>query len=142
MADPEEPLPQVIQSDRNQAELNPGFDRYLNARLTRAMMTRGREMGRANATVLGRIEKTYNVQRRFILAHLGHRKPLRPAHGPHAGLSALATLAWEPRRSEFFRNELYHALMMVDRGYIDADEHDRLVGRARWARRSSCRPAT
>ena len=52
MADLEEPLPQVIQSDRNQAELNPGFDRYLEARRTRTMVTRGREMGRTHATVL------------------------------------------------------------------------------------------
>jgi membrane-bound lytic murein transglycosylase B len=33
---------------------------------------------------------------------------------------ALATLAWEPRRADFFRAELFNALMMVDRGYIDA----------------------
>ena len=114
------PLPQVIQSDRNQAELNPGFNRYLDARLTRAMLTRGREAGRANAATLGRIEKTYNVQRRFILAIWGIETRFGRSTGRTPVFRALATLAWEPRRSDFFRNELYHALMMVDRGYIDA----------------------
>ena len=33
---------------------------------------------------------------------------------------ALATLAWEPRRATLFRGELFQALMMVDRGFIDA----------------------
>lgn len=116
----EEPLPQVIQSDRNQAELNPGFNRYLEARMTRAMLTRGREVGRANATALGRIEKTYNVQRRFLLAIWGVESRFGRSMGRTPVFRALATLAWEPRRSDFFRNELYHALMMVDRGYIDA----------------------
>jgi membrane-bound lytic murein transglycosylase B len=116
----QDPLPQVIQSDRNQAELNPGFDRYLNARLTRSMLTRGREMGRTHATLLSRIEKTYNVQRRFILAIWGIETQFGRVTGRTPVFRALATLAWEPRRSDFFRNELYHALMMVDRGYIDA----------------------
>ncbi len=116
----EAPLPQVIQSDRNQAELNPGFNRYLDARLTRAMLMRGREAGRAHATVLGRIENTYNVQRRFILAIWGVESGFGRSMGRTPIFRALATLAWEPRRADFFRNELYHALMMVDRGYIDA----------------------
>jgi membrane-bound lytic murein transglycosylase B len=33
---------------------------------------------------------------------------------------ALATLAWDPRRAEYFRNELFDALTIVSRGHIDA----------------------
>ena len=33
---------------------------------------------------------------------------------------ALATLAWEPRRASYFRNELFDALTMVQRGHIEA----------------------
>jgi membrane-bound lytic murein transglycosylase B len=32
---------------------------------------------------------------------------------------ALATLAWEPRRAAYFRNELFDALSMVQRGHIE-----------------------
>jgi membrane-bound lytic murein transglycosylase B len=32
---------------------------------------------------------------------------------------ALATLAWEPRRAGYFRDELFNALSMVSKGYID-----------------------
>src|SRR4029453_340528 len=33
---------------------------------------------------------------------------------------SLATLAFEPRRAEFFRGELFNALAIVSGGYIDA----------------------
>src|SRR5678816_2991478 len=39
-----EPLPRVIQRDRSQAELRPGFNAYSKARLTHAMIRRGREL--------------------------------------------------------------------------------------------------
>jgi membrane-bound lytic murein transglycosylase B len=115
-----EPLPRVIESDRNQAELNPGFARYLSSRLTPAMIRNGRTMARQHATLLGRIEKAYGVPRRFLLAIWGIESRYGKLMGRTPEFQALATLAWEPRRAEFFRGELFNALMMVDRGYIDA----------------------
>src|SRR5215207_8534642 len=41
-----EPLPRVIELDRSQAELRPGFDSYSSARLTRAMIRRGQDLSR------------------------------------------------------------------------------------------------
>jgi lytic murein transglycosylase len=40
--------------------------------------------------------------------------------GAYPVFQALATLAWEPRRSDFFRGELFKALSIVSGGYIDA----------------------
>src|SRR5688572_33488322 len=60
-----EPLPRVIQADRSQAELNPGLERYLSTRVTRPVITRGREMMRQHRSVLSRIERQYKVQRRL-----------------------------------------------------------------------------
>src|SRR5687767_12482665 len=62
-----EPLPRVIEADRSQAELNPGFARYLSTRLTPAMVRRGREMASTHRRLLGRIEARFDVQRRFVL---------------------------------------------------------------------------
>jgi membrane-bound lytic murein transglycosylase B len=116
----QEPLTQVIQNDRNQPEFTRGFDAYLGARLTRTTLARGREAGRKHAAVLAKIEQTYHVQRRFLLAIWGMESNFGRNTGRTPIFRALATLAWEPRRSAFFRGELYNALMMVDRGYIDA----------------------
>jgi membrane-bound lytic murein transglycosylase B len=115
-----EPLPRVIQSDRNQAELNPGFARYLSSHVPSSVVQRGREMAQQHQALLRRIETTYGVPGRLLLAIWGMETRYGRVTGRTPVFQALATLAWEPRRAEFFRGELFQALMMVDRGYIDA----------------------
>ena len=115
-----EPMPAVIRSDRSQAELNPGFTRYLSSRLTRPMIRRGRELAASHRTLLGRIEREHNVQRRFLVAIWGLESRYGRLTGRIPVFRALATLAWDPRRAEFFRNELFDAMSMVQAGHIDA----------------------
>jgi membrane-bound lytic murein transglycosylase B len=116
-----EPLPRVIEADRSQAELNPGFARYLSTRLTPAMVRRGRELGRTHRRLLARIEARFDVQRRFVLAIWGLETRYGRVTGRTPVFRALATLAWEPRRAAFFRGELFDALTMVRRGHIDVE---------------------
>lgn len=114
-----EPLPRVIQNDRSQAELVVGFDRYYRSRVNAQMVGRGRELARQHRTVLTRIEDAYDVQRRFIVAIWGIETRYGRVTGSTPVFQALATLAWEPRRADFFRGELFNALTMVSRGDID-----------------------
>ena len=115
-----EPLPRVIQADRSQAELNPGLGRYLSTRLTRTNITRGREQAKEHRALLSRIEKEYGVQRRFILAIWAMESRYGRITGREPIFRALATLAWEPRRADYFRGELFNALTMVQRKDIEA----------------------
>ena len=115
-----EPLQRVIQADRSQAELNPGLDRYLSTRLTRTVISRGRELSKQHRTLLTRIEREYGVQRRFILAIWGLESRYGRVTGREPIFRALATLAWEPRRADYFRGELFNALTMVQRRHIEA----------------------
>ena len=115
-----EPLEHVVQSDRSQAELNPGFARYLSTRLTNTMIRRGKEMAVQHQTVLAQVERKYDVQRRFLLALWGMETRYGRVTGNTPVFQALATLAWEPRRATYFRGELFNALTMVQRGHIDA----------------------
>jgi membrane-bound lytic murein transglycosylase B len=114
-----EPLPRVIRNDRSQAELTPGFSRYLATRLTPLMVRRGREQARTHRTLLAQVESTFDVQRRFLLAIWGVESRYGRATGRTPVFRALATLAWEPRRSAFFRGELFNALTMVSRGHVE-----------------------
>jgi membrane-bound lytic murein transglycosylase B len=114
-----EPLPRVVESDRSQAELNPGFNRYLSTRLTRTMVTRGQDLAREHRALLGRVERDFDVQRRFLLAVWGLETRYGRVTGNIPVFQALATLAWEPRRSTLFRGELFNALTMVQRGHIE-----------------------
>ena len=110
----------MIESDRSQPELTPGFSKYLSSRLTQRKVTRGRELMRMHRTLLSRIERTYGVQSRFVVAIWGLESNYGQNIGRLPAFQALATLAWEPRRAQFFRGELFQALMMVDRGFIEA----------------------
>jgi len=114
-----EPLPRVIQNDRSQAELVVGFDRYYRTRVTPAIVRRGRDLAREYRTVLGRIESEHDVQRRFVMAIWGIETRYGRVTGNTPVFQALATLAWEPRRAEYFRRELFNALTMVSKGYIE-----------------------
>ena len=115
-----EPLHRVVQQDRTQAELVVGFERYYRSRVSARTIRRGREQARQHRTLLGRIERDYDVQRRFVVAIWGMETQYGRVTGRTPVFQALATLAWEGRRAEFFRGELFDALSMVARGHIDA----------------------
>jgi membrane-bound lytic murein transglycosylase B len=115
-----QPLERVIQSDRSQAELNPGFSRYAGARLTPFMINRGRELLVHHKTLLDRAEKQFGVPPRFLIAFWGMESRYGRIQGSTPVFQALATLAWEPRRATYFRTELFNALTMVQRGHIEA----------------------
>ncbi|KIH75895.1 membrane-bound lytic murein transglycosylase B [Geoalkalibacter ferrihydriticus] len=113
-----EPLERVIELDRRQPEFVQPFHEYLERRVTDARVAEGREMMARHAASLNRVAEQYGVQPRFIVALWG----LESNYGRHTGsfsvIQSLATLAYEGRRGAFFRNELLHALKIVDAGHI------------------------
>ncbi len=114
-----EPLPRVVASDRSQAELILTLDRYLSSRVTEPMVRRGREMGRMHASLLDRLERSYGVPRQYLLSIWGVESRFGRLIGRTPVFQALATLAWEPRRSDFFRGQLFDAMQMAARGDIE-----------------------
>jgi membrane-bound lytic murein transglycosylase B len=113
------PLRRVVESDRSQAELITTFEQYYRRRATPEMIRRGRQLLRDHGPLLARIENAYGVQPRFLVAIWGIESRFGESHGNTPVFQALATLAWEPRRAAFFRSQIYDALTMVARGYID-----------------------
>jgi membrane-bound lytic murein transglycosylase B len=115
-----QPLARVIQNDRTQAELVVGFDRYARNRVTPLVVRRGREAAARHRTVLARVERAYGVPRRFIVALWGIETQYGRVTGNTPIFQALATLAWEPRRADYFRRELFDALTIASNGYASA----------------------
>lgn len=115
-----QPLPTVVERDRNQPERTITFEEYFERRVTPDVVRRGQALLEHHAPLLARVRDAYDVQPAYVLAVWG----LESGFGRHTGrtpiFQALATLAWEPRRASFFRVQLYDALTMVDRGHIDA----------------------
>ena len=109
----------MIRADRKQAAPGNGLDAYLSIRLTPELVARGRERMRTHRRLLDRIERWFGVQRRFVVAIWGAETGYGPYSGDIPVFQALATLAWEPRRADYFRAELFDALRIVQRKHID-----------------------
>jgi membrane-bound lytic murein transglycosylase B len=115
----EEPIPVVIERDRAQAEAVFSLERYLTRQLTARRVGNGREQFTANRALLTEVGDRYGVPPRIIAGIWGMETNFGRFSGVRPTIAALATLAWDPRRSTFFRGELFNALEILNRGDID-----------------------
>ncbi len=111
-------LPVVVERDRTQPELKLTVKQYMDRRVTTAMVRKGRELARLHASVLRQVSAAYGVPASVILAIWGQESNYGAFQGSRPTVSALATLAYDPRRPGMFREELLAALTIVDRGDI------------------------
>ena len=115
-----EPIPRVIELDRRQPEFVQTFWRYLDARVTEKRIERGRTLLKTHKELFDTIEMRYGVQPRFLVAFWGLETNFGDYLGSFSVIGSLATLAHDPRRSDFFRSELLAALSIIDGGHISA----------------------
>jgi len=115
----DEPMPIVLQRERTQAETVLSLEKYLTQRLTPKRIQTGREMLEAHRELLDRISARYRVPSAIVLAIWGVESDYGRLTGIRPTIAALATLAWDPRRSTFFRGELFNALDILNRGDIE-----------------------
>jgi membrane-bound lytic murein transglycosylase B len=114
------PIARVVERDSAQAEFTITLDRYFRTRITPRVVRVGRERATEQRALLGRIQASYGVSPSILLAIWGLESHYGQFTGAYPVFQALATLAFEPRRAEFFRDELFNALAIVSGGYIDA----------------------
>ncbi len=115
-----EPIPRVIELDRRQPEFTQTFWRYLDARVSEKRVERGRLLLQTHRELFDTIEMRYGVQPRFLVAFWGLETNFGDYLGSFSVIGSLATLAYDPRRSDFFRSELISALSIIDQGHISA----------------------
>ena len=113
------PLEKVLNRDRKQPEFKLTFETYSARLLKPVNIERGRAMMAEHAGLLQRVSDRYGVQPRFIVAIWGVETRYGAIRGSTEIVPALATLAFDRRRSRFFRAQLLDALRMVDKGYIE-----------------------
>lgn len=112
------PIPRVIELDRNQPEFKLKFDEYMARVVTPGRIATGQRLLDEHARLLDEIEARYRVQKRFIVALWGIETDFGRITGGFPVIAALATLAYDGRRSEFFRRELMLALDILQQGHI------------------------
>ena len=119
LATVEEPEPSVIERDRTQAETVLSLERYVARQLRPTVIRTAQEMYTRHRTVLTEVSDRYGVSPRIIVGIWGLESNFGKFSGVRPTIGALATLAWDPRRSAFFRAELLNAMEILDRGDID-----------------------
>lgn len=117
-----QPNDTIIRLDRKQPEGSITLARYLKNTVTPQRVRKGRELMHQYRSLLHEIGRKYGVQPRFIVALWGIETNYGSNTGGFDVINALATLAYDGRRSEFFRGELLNALKIIEQDHITADE--------------------
>ena len=113
------PNRRVITRDRSQAEFKLTLSTYLGRVVTPLNVRVGAGKAREYKDLLEAVAAKYGVQPRFILAIWGIETRYGAVKADVPLISSLATLAYDARRSDFFKRQLFATLEMVNRGYID-----------------------
>lgn len=114
-------LPDVIALDRSQPEFVSPFLDYYQKRVDVQKVQRGRQLLAEHEAMLNRIEAEYGVPKYTLIAFWGMETQYGRSQGKLDVLSSLATLAYDSRRTEFFRGQLLDAIRMIDVGHAQAD---------------------
>jgi membrane-bound lytic murein transglycosylase B len=119
------PNAHVLELDQHQPESQLTWAQFRAKIVTDKRVAEGREQARANAATLRAVEDRYGVARSVMLGIWGLESNFGATGGNYSVVEALATLAYDGRRSSFFRAELIAALKILDAGDIPPE---RMVG--------------
>ena len=120
--EPDLPLPDLVipgQADKpppGQAEFVLTPADYLKESSFDRLSAQGRKLRDQHRDTLSRIEREFGVPGAIVLAIWGRETDFGRYKLPHDAVRVLATQSYVGRRKDFFRNELLHALRMLQDG--------------------------
>ncbi|UJF23535.1 lytic murein transglycosylase [Shewanella sp. OMA3-2] len=114
-------VPRVIELDNQQPEFTTTFKDYYDKRVTEWRINEGRKLYVKHSQLLRQLTAKYGVPGQYIVAFWGLETNYGNYKGTMSVLNSLATLACDPRRSEYFTQELMQALTLKER-YQFADK--------------------
>ena len=112
------PLPKVIELDRKQPEFTLTFQEYLDRVVAQRRIELGRDRLAQRRPLLEQVAQRYGVAPRYIVALWGIESDYGQQTGGFSVVASLATLAYDGRRSSYFRGELLDALRILDHGDV------------------------
>ena len=115
------PSKKVVSKDRGQPEYTKTFWKYLDNAVADIRIKRAQKLLSQNKALLNRVEAEYGVQPRFLMAFWGLESNFGDFTGGFSVVRALVTLAYDARRSAFFREQLLEALKILDQGHISLE---------------------
>ncbi|MBX3501095.1 MAG: lytic murein transglycosylase [Alphaproteobacteria bacterium] len=120
-----QPIERVLELDRHQPEFRLTWSEYLGRVVTEERVRRGRALFRENAALLSRTTGPHGVPAAVVVALWGVESNYGTRMGDFNVIAALATLAYNGRRTKYFRAELIAALRVLAGGHVP---FERMVG--------------
>lgn len=118
----------TIRADRNQKSFRYSLKKFMQVRGSATIVRRGRSLKRKHAALFKRLERRYGVPPGPLIAIWGMETAFGRFTGNQNVLSAVATLAYDCRRSRFFTEQLNHMLRLVGSGRISANARGAMHG--------------
>src|SRR6266852_8068794 len=118
----------TIAADRGQRSFGLSLDQFLAKRGGSAIVARGRALKQSNAALLASIQQRFGVPPGPLLAIWGMETGFGRSRGNQNTLSAVATLAYDCRRTAYFTEQLYATLTLIDRGILSAGTRGSMHG--------------
>src|SRR5215203_2562944 len=118
----------TISADRGQRSFRLSLDQFLAKRGGPAIVSRGRALKQSEAALFASIQQRTGVPPGPLLAIWGMETGFGRERGNQHTLSAVATLAYDCRRSAFFTDHLYAALTLIERGVFSPNTRGSMHG--------------
>ncbi|WP_298436880.1 lytic murein transglycosylase [uncultured Jannaschia sp.] len=113
-------LADTVRLDRNQSEFTRTIWEYLDLAVSDGRVRNGRAALAANAAALEAIEARFGVEKEIVAAIWGLESSFGAFMGDTSTLDAVATLAADGRRRDFFEAQLLAALTILEAGDVTA----------------------
>ena len=110
----------TIAADRNQKSFRYSLDKFMQLRGASTIVAQGRRRKAANPQFYAALERQYGVPAGVLIAIHGMETAFGGFMGDSPIVSAITTLAYDCRRSDFFIPHAIGALKLVDQGSITA----------------------
>ena len=106
----------IIRRDHGQAVFNQTFLQFSDRMVGGNRIPNGLAKIKQHAALFARVEEKYGVPAPVLTAFWGLESDFGANFGNYNILGALATLAYDCRRPDFFRQQLLDALRIIERG--------------------------
>jgi membrane-bound lytic murein transglycosylase B len=118
----------TIAADRSQHSFGLSLEQFMAKRGASTIVARGRSLKQSQAALFASIQQRYGVPPGPLIAIWGMETGFGSQRGNQNMLSSIATLAYDCRRPEFFTEQLYAALKLVDRGALSGSTRGSMHG--------------
>lgn len=120
--------PGIVSRDHGQRVFRQSFEQFAARMVNAYRLRKGRMLLKQYAGTFSRIEDAYGVPAPVLVAIWGLETDFGAVQGDFPTLRALATLAYDCRRTDMFQAELMDALRLVERGDLSPDAHGAWAG--------------